>query len=50
MKKNYIIKPFDKNKPISNSDKEKRIKVEQSINKKLTDWEWLQYKKMILGL
>ena len=48
MRVDYKLKPFLKSPILDKLDREKRNKVEETLNKKLTDWEWIQYKHMTI--
>ena len=48
MKHTYILKPFKKNEKLDEMDKQRRAKVEATLNKKLSDAEWLRYKIMVI--
>lgn len=50
MKLTYKIKPFQKNPDLDKLDKEKRQKVEEIIGQKLSDYSWIEYKKMVKGI
>ena len=44
----YKLKPFIKSPSLEKLDKKKRNKVEEILNKKLTDFEWVEYKTMTM--
>ena len=51
MKKIYKLKPYHQlQQDPTGSDRKKRDKVEEVLNKKLTDTEWFNYKIMLQGI
>jgi len=44
----YKLHPPRKNPFLEKIDNEKRQKVEEALNKKLSDFEWSEYKRMTL--
>jgi len=48
MKVIYTIRPPVKSPYFDNLDRNRRNKIETALNKKLTDYEWVEYKKMTI--
>ena len=51
MKKTYVLKPFKQlphDHPARIADEEKRRKVEEAMGRKMTDFDWIEYKRMVL--
>ena len=47
MKHTYILKPFHISKYIEELDDKRRFKIEELLEKKFTNYEWFEYKKMM---
>ena len=48
MPKIYKLKPFVTDPEFDKLDREKREKIETSIGKRFTEYEWLQYKRLVM--
>lgn len=46
MKINYTIKPFDIDGEMEKCDQKRKKKIESKINRKFSEQEWAQYKRL----
>ena len=44
----YKLNHFLKNEELDKLDASRKLKIEESLGKKFTDYEWIKYKQMVM--